>query len=296
MSCKVELIPISEGNSIVLKENEKIIVGRGSSLGCNDKKISRQHAELVLKKDETLWIKPTHINPVFYRPLNGKTTHLTKDVEQELKDGDQVGLLPTSFYFRISISKNTNNGVNEHASNHADSKPDVELKPSIQDKDSSQSESINVDKQSRKLPTWMSASTSSSSNTNNSSVKRKLSEEKDKSSNTNESSTTLGTTSVSNTIDSDNGETFDSVTPKKKKSNDKPRSRCQYGKSCYRKNPAHRTEESHPGDSDYEDDKDNKNDDITTNNNDDDDDDKPQCPYGKSCYRQNPQHKRDYKH
>jgi len=30
---KVELIPISEGNRIIVQENEKVIVGRGSSLG-----------------------------------------------------------------------------------------------------------------------------------------------------------------------------------------------------------------------------------------------------------------------
>jgi hypothetical protein len=33
MSVIVELIPISEGNHITVKENEKVIVGRGSSLG-----------------------------------------------------------------------------------------------------------------------------------------------------------------------------------------------------------------------------------------------------------------------
>jgi len=33
MVCKVELIPVSEGNRIIIKENEKIIAGRGSSLG-----------------------------------------------------------------------------------------------------------------------------------------------------------------------------------------------------------------------------------------------------------------------
>lgn len=69
-----------------------------------------------------------------------------------------------------------------------------------------------------------------------------------------------------------------------KKSTDKPRPVCSYGASCYRKNPAHRAEQSHPGDSDYEDkDKDK-------------DDEKPECPYGKNCYRQNPQHKHEYKH
>jgi hypothetical protein len=30
---RVELIPLSEGNRITVKENEKVIVGRGSSLG-----------------------------------------------------------------------------------------------------------------------------------------------------------------------------------------------------------------------------------------------------------------------
>ena len=33
MSCKIELIPISEGNRITIQENEKVTVGRGSSLG-----------------------------------------------------------------------------------------------------------------------------------------------------------------------------------------------------------------------------------------------------------------------
>ena len=33
MPGKVELIPISEGNRITVKEDEKLIVGRGSSLG-----------------------------------------------------------------------------------------------------------------------------------------------------------------------------------------------------------------------------------------------------------------------
>jgi hypothetical protein len=61
-----------------------------------------------LKKDETLWIKLTHTNTVFYRPTNGKTNPLTKDIEQELKDGDEIGLLPTSFFFRVSFSTDMN--------------------------------------------------------------------------------------------------------------------------------------------------------------------------------------------
>jgi aprataxin and PNK-like factor len=71
------------------------------------------------------------------------------------------------------------------------------------------------------------------------------------------------------------------------KSSDKPRPPCPYGRSCYRKNLTHRTEQSHPDDSDYEDQKQTDNDKK---------DDRPDCPYGKTCYRQNPQHKLDYKH
>jgi len=33
MVAKVELIPLSEGNRITVKQNDKVIVGRGSSLG-----------------------------------------------------------------------------------------------------------------------------------------------------------------------------------------------------------------------------------------------------------------------
>ncbi|CAF2932977.1 unnamed protein product [Rotaria sp. Silwood2] len=354
MSCNVELIPISEGTHIKVKKNEKIIIGRGSSLGCNDKKISRQHAELLLKNDETLWIKPTHINPVFYRTSHGgKTIQLTKDVEQELKDGDHIGLLPTSFFFRISFSTDTNNNKDElstssdqqsHRSinnvdsdNHTNVKstkisskdtlsktksPDVESKPYIPDTHSSttfsitdqnECESTNSNRQPRKLPTWMTVSTSSSavasttatsssscshdsSSSNRPSVKRQYT-----------SVTNPSKSSVTKSFDSDSSDGFDSVSTKKSrhkyllliivyignlvKSSDKPRPVCPYGASCYRKNPLHRTEQSHPDDSDYDDEKKTNND-----NKDDNDVDKAQCPYGKSCYRQNPQHKRDYKH
>lgn len=44
-----------------------------------------------------------------------------------------------------------------------------------------------------------------------------------------------------------------------------------------RKNPVHFQECSHPGDSDYEEEK--------TEDGDDDDDERPECPYGTHCYR-----------
>ncbi|XP_051558645.1 aprataxin and PNK-like factor isoform X3 [Myxocyprinus asiaticus] len=64
------------------------------------------------------------------------------------------------------------------------------------------------------------------------------------------------------------------------------RTPCPYGGSCYRKNPVHFQESSHPGDSDYEEEE----------ADDDGDDDRPECPYGTHCYRKNPLHKKEYKH
>ncbi|XP_007476784.1 aprataxin and PNK-like factor isoform X2 [Monodelphis domestica] len=65
------------------------------------------------------------------------------------------------------------------------------------------------------------------------------------------------------------------------------RTPCFYGASCYRKNPIHFQQFSHPSDGDYRD---------TQVMNQDEVDNRPECPYGTSCYRKNPQHKIEYKH
>ncbi|XP_015279827.1 PREDICTED: aprataxin and PNK-like factor, partial [Gekko japonicus] len=62
---------------------------------------------------------------------------------------------------------------------------------------------------------------------------------------------------------------------------------CQYGSHCYRKNPVHFQQFSHPGDGDYHDPE------VVTAA---DNDQRPECPYGTTCYRKNPQHKKEYKH
>ncbi|XP_030413725.1 aprataxin and PNK-like factor isoform X2 [Gopherus evgoodei] len=64
------------------------------------------------------------------------------------------------------------------------------------------------------------------------------------------------------------------------------RTPCMYGSGCYRKNPLHFQQFSHPGDHDYHDME------VVSQ----DDDDRPECPYGTTCYRKNPQHKLEYKH
>ncbi|XP_077032084.1 aprataxin and PNK-like factor isoform X1 [Agelaius phoeniceus] len=64
------------------------------------------------------------------------------------------------------------------------------------------------------------------------------------------------------------------------------RTPCKYGSGCYRKNPIHFQQFSHPNDDDYH------NMEMVAQ----DDDSRPECPYGTACYRKNPQHKLEYKH
>ncbi|NXJ32757.1 APLF factor, partial [Ciconia maguari] len=65
------------------------------------------------------------------------------------------------------------------------------------------------------------------------------------------------------------------------------RTPCMYGTGCYRKNPIHFQQFSHPNDEDYH-----ETEIVTQENN----DNRPECPYGTACYRKNPQHKLEYKH
>uniref|UniRef100_A0A1A8UVI4 Aprataxin and PNKP like factor n=1 Tax=Nothobranchius furzeri TaxID=105023 RepID=A0A1A8UVI4_NOTFU len=64
----------------------------------------------------------------------------------------------------------------------------------------------------------------------------------------------------------------------KEKSRPQVRTPCPYGKDCYRKNPVHFQECSHPGDPDFE------------------EEDRPECPYGTDCYRKNPLHLQQFSH
>ncbi|KAF4799659.1 aprataxin and PNKP like factor [Turdus rufiventris] len=65
------------------------------------------------------------------------------------------------------------------------------------------------------------------------------------------------------------------------------RTPCMYGSGCYRKNPIHFQQFSHPNDDEYYD---------MAMVAKDDNDNRPECPYGTACYRKNPQHKLEYKH
>ncbi|XP_058497220.1 aprataxin and PNK-like factor [Solea solea] len=66
------------------------------------------------------------------------------------------------------------------------------------------------------------------------------------------------------------------------------RTPCPYGRDCYRKNPVHFQECSHPEDTDYEDEEQGTEQGTEL--------DRPECPYGTDCYRKNPLHRKEFRH
>jgi hypothetical protein len=99
----VELIPLNKGNPIILDDTNITTVGRTPDIGCTDNKISRNHAQLFIKSDGTIWIKSIHHNPTFYKTKNNQIVILTKDKEYQLYNNDQFGLLPDEYFYRVSI-------------------------------------------------------------------------------------------------------------------------------------------------------------------------------------------------
>lgn len=99
----VELIPINKGNSVTLNNTNSITIGRIPAVGCLDNRISRNHAQVWLKLDGTVWLKPIHHNPTFYKTKTDEVVTLTKNKEYQLHHNDQFGLLPDEYFYRVSI-------------------------------------------------------------------------------------------------------------------------------------------------------------------------------------------------
>ncbi|XP_077426416.1 aprataxin and PNK-like factor isoform X2 [Vanacampus margaritifer] len=92
------------------------------------------------------------------------------------------------------------------------------------------------------------------------------------------SDVTLGTSDVA----ASGRQNASSKAKKEDKSPSGARTACPYGKDCYRKNPLHFQECSHPGDADFQEEE--------------EEEERPECPYGADCYRKNPLHRKQYKH
>jgi hypothetical protein len=158
----VELIPLNKGHPIILLDNTVVTtIGRTPNIGCTDNKISRNHAQLFIKSDGTVWIKSIHHNPTFYKTKTNQIVRLTKDKEYQLYNNDQFGLLPDEYFYRISIKSK-----DEDRTDHSDQNPTISssttLKSPIKEKEiltlenHAEEKSESISNQTRTLPTSIS--------------------------------------------------------------------------------------------------------------------------------------------
>jgi hypothetical protein len=130
----VELIPLGKGRPIILDDTIVTTIGRSPKIGCADNKISRNHAQVSIKSDGTVWIKGIHPNPTFYKTKTNQIVSLTKDKEYQLFNNDQFGLLPDEYLYRVSIKSK-----DEETRDRSDQNPTVSSsttpKSPIQDKE-----------------------------------------------------------------------------------------------------------------------------------------------------------------
>ncbi|CAF2809533.1 unnamed protein product [Rotaria sp. Silwood2] len=315
----IELIPLDKGSRFILDNTIVTTIGRTANIGCLDKKISRNHAELYVKPDETLWIKPIHHNPTFYKTKTNQLITLTKDEEFQLNDNDEIGLLPNEYFYRISIKSKDKQDEQIDSSTISKSpiqQQEEEESSSIQEKEfspvrnydkerSSNNNNSNLEPEggiilhtNRALPVWMSKSSIPEEKTPKGRGKGKSTVTPTKPSpSPSKYRTYIGRKKAEGIVYDDDEESNEepattTTIPSKDQNNQmsstvngsNKRERCPFGKFCYRKNPAHRQEAIHPGDPDWD------------NKENDTDDKKPECPYGSDCYRKNPDHFNEYNH
>ncbi|UJR30751.1 hypothetical protein I4U23_018271 [Adineta vaga] len=290
----VELIPINKGNSVILHDTNLITFGRIPTIGCLDNKISRNHAQVWLKSDGTVWIKAVHHNPTFYRTNTNQIVTLTKNKEYQLYHDDQFGLLPDEYFYRVAIKSQDKELENVSTVPKSPVKDNEIQRIKNHDADDddgrSQAESNSNPTITHTLPDSLD---------NNS-----ISKSDDKESNEDKITTTArirprihaeekkikqiiyddDTDDEFNPVPSTSTTTINNQATVSASADSTRRDRCPYGESCYRKNLIHRQEVSHPGDPDWE---------IKDN---DEKKTKPDCPYGNECYRQNADHLNEYSH
>ncbi|CAF3561452.1 unnamed protein product [Rotaria socialis] len=300
----VELIPLGKGNHINLDDTVTTTIGRTLHTGCMDNRISRNHAQLFIKSDGTLWIKSIHDNPTFYKTKANQIVTLKKDKEYQLHDNDQFGLLPDEYFYQVSIKSH-----DQELEKPLESDPIIDSttipKSPIQlnevlateddDEKKMESKTSSNSSKTRALPIWISNSSISASKRDKeqdkdatdtaASAKKQIYSERQKTKEItyeNDESTAVASTektSISNDVDSstDNQTSSTAATSTK-------REQCVFGESCYRKNATHRQQASHPGDLDWNNEENDKN------------KAKPECPYGHECYRKNLEHLNQYHH
>ncbi|XP_047378440.1 aprataxin and PNK-like factor isoform X3 [Sciurus carolinensis] len=321
MSGGFELQPQDGGPRVALAPGETVI-GRGPLLGITDKRVSRRHAILEVVGGQ-LRIKPIHTNPCFYHSSE-KSQPLPMKINlwRWLNPGDSFSLLVDKYIFHVfathsetemectlrnSQMLDEDNILNEAPKSPVTYLPDkttgtsqLERSTELAKIQTTTTNSVsflgecrdfskqqsNPAQRKRVLPAWMLAENLSDQNLSalviggdNNIIqgygKEGICKDKPQVNMTQQGRKRL--------ISSGNSESIlaEEDAGKKCKNADQEES------VISSKNPVHFQHFSHPGDSDYG---------GVQVTDQDETDDRPECPYGASCYRKNPQHKIEYRH
>ncbi|CAF1055644.1 unnamed protein product [Adineta ricciae] len=284
----VELIPLNKGNRVVLNDTNLIIIGRSPTIGCLDNKISRNHAQLWLQPDGSLWIKAIHHNPTFYKTKANQIVRLTKNKKYQLHQDDQFGLLPDEFFYQVSIKPQNETTEKENQALKTDTHSD-DGKSQLESDTNAIVVSDPIPDSSQSITKIDEKESSEDKLTTTPHIRSRIypgekkasalvyDDDTDEESDLRPSSSEPKLVTAVNNGSSSTAVASGSVDPKQ-------RDRCPYGASCYRKNLLHRQEASHTGDPDWE----VKDEESKTT--------KPDCPYGRECYRTNTDHLKEYNH
>ncbi|XP_037104483.1 aprataxin and PNK-like factor isoform X2 [Syngnathus acus] len=302
-----ELVPMDGGDAIQLPPGETVL-GRGPFLRVSDKRVSRQHG-LLDNRDGRLRLKPTHSNPCFLQAApDERPRPLPRDAWCPLRRGDIFSLLPGQLMFRVAAAADGPLGPSATCEHGGEMAPAV--LPGTREKRRLPLWMMARVGTSPATSPGRQASKESRRGGETTKVKRRRNEGA-RADEWTQTTTVTERVDVacrqaicwaedipSSKCDVTTGRSCDDVATetcgvaacagqagskgnKKDQAASQPRAACPYGKDCYRKNPLHLRERSHPGDSDYEEPEENE---------------RPECPYGTDCYRENPLHRKQYKH
>lgn len=286
------------------------VIGREPFLQCKHPGVSRSHAKLVIKENGELTLTSIHKKPSYYQRVgDASKTALALNESATLQDGDMFFMIESGCGYRVQIS-----GDSLETEKKTDDTPEEDT-ASGQTVDTPQPEKSPG---KRKFPQWMDEEEPETLPVNPKKTVKKLPENEIRpepedsvvaDTENLEENVASSATAAHDVSDEDEDQTGSSTvadvdrpegtgvgdeeeeaqpgpsaTPRPPAAAQPQRQPCRYGQACYRKNPQHRLDFSHPGDADFVIPI------VPAPGS------KPACPYGTSCYRKNPQHIQDYDH
>ncbi|CAH2039884.1 unnamed protein product, partial [Iphiclides podalirius] len=271
-------------SEIVLKDGKQVI-GRDQMFECDDKRISRRHAELEAMVD-SVCIKALHTNPCFFVKHNMAVAQILKqNTAINGCHGDKTWLSTKQPMILASSKEDTvKEECKELTSADNSTDQDKEIAESLTDRQTeapdspSLSSKDNVDELTQEYqpckPTVQSPSKRCLIKQEPSSPDvKKVKIERDSDDTKAQCSSGLPSSSGDSSNAGDS-----SPPPAVPQNTNTKRERCMYGKDCYRRNPQHKARFSHPADADWGAGA------------------QAECPYGYACARRDPRHWRDHSH